>query len=135
MIHPHHFRPLCYPKHKRPLLGHHRDSHRNQDTIQFVAKMPVSAFEAAFTSGGLNPNDLASDSELLSSVVSYLNEAASVNTLVDFYLGLVRGLSSAEQNKRRSLVNEIIDRSEHVIQVLGQLERCLTVELENAVSR
>lgn len=131
-------------------LAHHNstlvhDSH----SIQSVVRMPVTAFETAFLSGesslldlldeGNSDSDeefvsvgtpgLRSVSKPLASVTAYLTEAYSINALVDIYLGLVRGLSSTEKARRADAINQIIDKSQGLSEILDQLEKHLRHKL------
>jgi hypothetical protein len=128
-------------------LAHHnsalvRDSH----SIQDVVRLPVTAFETAFFSSESSLLDEGSDdldeesvsvgtpglrsvSEPLASVTAYLTEASSINALVDIYLGLVRGLSSVEKARRVDAINQIIDKSQRLSEILDQLEKHLRRKL------
>ena len=128
-------------------LAHHNstlvhDSH----SIQSVVRLPVTAFETAFLSSesslldegnddfdresvGVGTPGLRSVSEPLASVTAYLTGASSINVLVDMYLGLVRGLSSTEKARIVDAINQIIDKSQGLFEILDRLEKYLRCEL------
>lgn len=121
----------------RGLAGHNAALSGPKLVAQPVTKMPVTAFETAFLSGqssllgrGRDTSDIA---ELMACVAVYLREAGAINTLVDLYLGLIRGLSSAEERRREIVLNDMAQRSEKMASLVDQLGKhlCQALEVQN----
>jgi hypothetical protein len=130
----------------RTFTDHNSTLARDSQKVQGVVRMPVAVLETAFLSGDSSlsinssvdfdgtPVDPATPgiylrAEPLASATDYLAEAYSINTLIDIYLGLVRGLSSQEQAQRGEAINGIIDKSKALYQPLARLEKYLNREL------
>lgn len=99
--------------------------------VHSVVRMPTTAFETAFLSGEsvlLENWKGDSDSEILASATDYLNEAYSINVLVDLYLGLVRGLSSAEDRRRNDVITQVASKCQELSGILNRLEENLRRE-------
>jgi hypothetical protein len=115
-------------------LAHHNSklTRHHGSSIQSVVRMPVAAFETAFLSGesSLFAEGKGDTLEPFASVTAYLTEAYSINVLIDIYLGLVRGLSRAENSQRADVITEIVDKSQGLSEILDRLEKYLGCELE-----
>lgn len=113
----------------RSLASHNAVPSGPRLTVRSVTKMPVAAFEAAFLSGQSSLLGLSEDgsamSDLVTCVADYLTRADAINTLVELYLGLVRGLSSVEERRRNDVLEKIGQKSKEMAAVLDQLENLL----------
>ena len=114
-------------------LAHHNSKQFIGPEVHSVVRLPVTALETVFLSGESVLLEKWQDniaSEVLASVTDYLTEAYSVNALIDLYLGLVRGLSSAEEHRRNEIISQIASKSQGLIEVLDRLEKGLRGELQ-----
>lgn len=127
----------------RGLVNANAKLNRDCVRIQAVVRLPVKSFETAFVSGESNllvgelgdveTLGLYPTSEPLKSVMKYLTEASYFNSLIDVYLGVDRGVGSADKSFRREFVNLIVDKSQELFEVLDQLEEHLRDELKTKI--
>lgn len=100
-----------------------------------VVRMPVTAFETVFLSGDSPfPSDnenvsvqegVAPVSTLRDAISSYVTKAYAINLLIEMYIALARGLSSAETSWRQTVLTQIINESKEFPPVLNKIEKGL----------